>query len=499
MTPAETAKYLFNRLIAAGLTTEGACAILGNVQAESGFLSNNLEDSRNIRLGMSDAEYTAAVDNGSYTLFTSDDCGYGLAQWTFGKRKEKLLKYMKNLGKSIGDLNGQIDFLIKEFQEDFLSLWSQLKSSKDLYNLTWILLDKWENPQVKNISTRYQYAQNWFNTLHNNPGSGKVTENQAIEKVLDLARSEIGYKEKRSNAQLDNKDANAGSGNWTKYARDLDAVTNFYNGAKNGFSWCDIFVDWLFYQCFGAQTAMQMLCQPTRSAGAGCLYSAGYYRSAGRWTNNPAPGEQIFFISGGDVYHTGIVEEVKGNQIITIEGNSGDQVARRVYSINDGRIYGYGIPRWSYATGSNSAPVPSTPSTSYGKSILQYGSKGAEVRNVQQNLIKLGYACGPSGADGDFGTGTLNAVRAFQRDNDLTPDGKVGPATYAAIDAALQARTSEAPKPSNSSKTYTVKKGDTLWGIAASQLGSGPRYTEIKKLNGLTSNLIKVGQVLRLP
>ena len=96
--------------------------------------------------------------------------------------------------------------------------------------------------------------------------------------------------------------------------------------------------------------------------------------------------------------------------MITIEGNSGDQVIRCVYNINDGRIYGYGIPRWSYATGSNSATVPST---SYDKSILQYGSKGTEVKNVQQNLIKLGYSCGSSGADGDFGSGTLNAVRAF--------------------------------------------------------------------------------------
>ena len=126
---------------------------------------------------MTDAEYTNAVDNGSYTLFASDGCGYGLAQWTFGKRKEKLLKYVQSLGKSIGDLNGQIDFLIKEFQEDFPSIWNQLKTSKDLYNLTWILLNKWENPQIKNITARYQYAQNWFNTLHSNPKSNKLTEN----------------------------------------------------------------------------------------------------------------------------------------------------------------------------------------------------------------------------------------------------------------------------------------------------------------------------------
>lgn len=47
--------------------------------------------------------------------------------------------------------------------------------------------------------------------------------------------------------------------------------------------------------------------------------------------------------------------------------------------------------------------------------------------------------------------------------------------------------------------TYTVKKGDSLWAIAARTLGRGTRYTEIKKLNGLTSDIIYAGQVLKIP
>ena len=497
MTPLEVAKYLFERLIAAGLTTEGACAILGNVQAESGFVPNNLEDSFNTRLGISDEQYTAAVDNGSYTNFTTDGCGYGLAQWTYGTRKEKFLEYIKAHGKSIADLDGQINFLIKEFQEDFSALWSQLKTSKDLYNLTWILLDKWENPQVKNIDTRYQYAQNWFNTLRNNPRSNTMTENQAIEKVLDLARSEIGYREKRSNYQLDDKTANAGSGNWTKYARDLDAVTNFYNGLKNGYSWCDIFVDWLFYQCFGANAAMKILCQPYNSAGAGCMYSAQYYKNAGRWTHDPQPGDQIFFFdSAGQINHTGIVEEVNAGAVITIEGNTSDSVQRRTYELYSGYIAGYGHPAWQYATATTPTPAQTVININITNNIniLRYGSKGEAVQQLQEKLLKLGYNLGPDGADGDFGNITQNAVIQFQQANNLEADGEVGPETSAAIDKKLQSNGI-----STSSKTYTVKRGDSLWSIAQRYLGSGARYNEIKKLNNLKSNLLKEGQTLILP
>lgn len=47
--------------------------------------------------------------------------------------------------------------------------------------------------------------------------------------------------------------------------------------------------------------------------------------------------------------------------------------------------------------------------------------------------------------------------------------------------------------------TYTVQKGDTMWGVATKQLGSGSRYKEIMELNGMTSAVLKVGQVLKIP
>lgn len=182
-----------------------------------------------------------------------------------------------------------------------------------------------------------------------------MTIEEAKKEVLDLARSEIGYHEKASNSQLDDKTANSGGANWTKYAAYIDAHPDFYNGAKQSFAWCDVFFDYLFVKCFGFDVGREMLCQPKNSAGAGCLYSAQYYKAAGRWHKNaPQPGDQIFFsYSAGEYSHTGIVENVNGDTVTTIEGNTSDSVGRRTYNIGNVSIAGYGTPRWDLAANQN--------------------------------------------------------------------------------------------------------------------------------------------------
>ena len=65
--------------------------------------------------------------------------------------------------------------------------------------------------------------------------------------------------------------------------------------------------------------------------------------------------------------------------------------------------------------------------------MLKKGSKGEEVKELQRRLIMEGYNCGSSGADGDFGEGTYNAVKRFQQEVGLTPDGIVGDQTWKAL------------------------------------------------------------------
>ncbi|MDH1660420.1 peptidoglycan-binding protein [Stenotrophomonas sp. GD03777] len=89
------------------------------------------------------------------------------------------------------------------------------------------------------------------------------------------------------------------------------------------------------------------------------------------------------------------------------------------------------------------APSHGSPGTPAGNGVLVNGSKGDEVQAMQQKLSDLGYL-GKDGkplvADGDFGPGTLEAVKQFQRDHHLTVDGKAGGTTLAALDAATQQR-----------------------------------------------------------
>ena len=317
-----------------------------------------------------------------------------------------------------------------------------------------------------------------------------MTQNEAINTVLNLARSEIGYHEKASNNQLNDKTANSGSGNWNKYAEYLDSYAGFYNGPENGFAWCDIFNDYLFVKSFGLNTGREMLCQPMNSAGAGCLYSVQYYKSAGRWVTSPQPGDQIFFsYSAGEVSHTGIVESVTANSVVTIEGNTSDRVARHTYSLSYGSIYGYGRPRWELAssiaaTPQAVAPPKEQPSTSgYVSTILRKGSAGDDVRDMQEKLSKLGYSLGRYGADGEFGNDTYKAVKQFQKDHGLTADGEAGSTTLEAIDVALYGKPVTTSAASTTAKTFCsigdvvmftgTKCYSTLAGTTATSCTSG--------------------------
>lgn len=180
----------------------------------------------------------------------------------------------------------------------------------------------------------------------------------AVDKVLALAEAEVGYLEKASNYDLDSKTGNAGTANYTKYGRDMDKVADWYNGRKNGYEWCGVFVDWIFYTAFGTDVARKMLYRPAKSLSAGCRYAANYYKAKGRFDGTPKVGDQIFFgdASKDTWSHTGIVVGIDASYVYTIEGNTsggstvianGGGVCKKKYKRGYSRILGYGHPDYS--------------------------------------------------------------------------------------------------------------------------------------------------------
>lgn len=323
-----------------------------------------------------------------------------------------------------------------------------------------------------------------------------MTEKQAIEKVLEVAASFVGYKEKATNRDLDSFEGNAGTGNWTRFGRDVDACANWMNGSKNGYEWCSIFVSAVFLYAFqNADLAREILFQPKRSLAAGCGYAAQYFKNHGAFYKKPELGDQVFFVVAGGIGHTGIVEQIGDSWVQTIEGNSKNMVARHVYNLNDSYIAGYGRPNWALASDEPSpAPAPSHPT-------LKYGSNGKAVREMQEILIALGYKLPKFGADGDFGSETEKAVKAFQNAKGLEVDGIVGPLTWAALEAAFEASgKAQHVKDDATGQNYiiyTVKKGDTLSRIAAAHRTS---TQTLKFLNNIkNANLIQIGQKIKIP
>ena len=94
----------------------GTAGLMGNLVAESGLEPVCLEASYRRRLGMTSQEYTDAVDSGEYTAFASDGAGYGLQQLSYREHKEGLLSFAREKGRSIGDLQVQLEYLRLDLQ-----------------------------------------------------------------------------------------------------------------------------------------------------------------------------------------------------------------------------------------------------------------------------------------------------------------------------------------------------------------------------------------------
>jgi len=208
-----------------------------------------------------------------------------------------------------------------------------------------------------------------------------------IDRVIEVAEAEIGYREKKSNADLDSRTANAGSGNYTKFNRDLKVWTGV--GSLNA-QWCQAFVDWCFIKAFGVDGAKKALYTFTNytPTGSGAFRNHGRYFRRGAGT--PQRGDVIYFYSAskGRIGHVGLVYKAASGKVYTIEGNASDGVNRKSYALTSAYIDGYGRPDYAALEGgapeiekpcveiTGSVNVRRGPSKAYGSmGVLHSGDK----------------------------------------------------------------------------------------------------------------------------
>lgn len=149
-------KEIYDILRSGGLSHAGALGMIGNMMAEAGpSLPSNIAQRGMTKL--SDAQYTAAADNGLID-FVHDAVGYGLCQWTYYSRKQGLLNYARQQGVSVGDGTMQCQYALKELREEYGGIYGVLCNSTSIDDCADVVCTQYERPAVNNLAERRQYA-----------------------------------------------------------------------------------------------------------------------------------------------------------------------------------------------------------------------------------------------------------------------------------------------------------------------------------------------------
>ena len=240
-----------------------------------------------------------------------------------------------------------------------------------------------------------------------------------VDAFLDVVMGEIGYHEQAPKT----KDGKP----WTKYGEWWDKrhkTKGYITGA-----WCDMFLAWCAYQA-GGEDGLKIIGEFAYTPD-----HARWFARNGRWGNTPTKGALVFFDWGGSkdinkIDHVGVVIGTDSlGRIVTIEGNTSDQVAKR-YRYRD-CVVGYGYPVYAKAsttrTTTTKTASPKYPLAANDWFSSTRNSRHPAVKQIQAQLVKHGYKIA---VDGIYGPKTTAAVKSFQTKAKVTADGAVGPITW---------------------------------------------------------------------
>lgn len=285
-----------------------------------------------------------------------------------------------------------------------------------------------------------------------------------VDKVIKVAKSQVGYLEKKSNKDLDSFTKNAGDNNYTIYAEEYK---KFAGSNYQGQAWCDMYVDAIFVRAYGVEDAKRLL----NGFSAYTPTSASYFQKIKQWfTNKPQIGDVIFFKNTERINHTGLVVNVTATRVYTIEGNTSDgsavienggAVCEKNYLLTNSRIAGYGRPKYDKEEVKVEIPKQETQKYAYEYYSVKSGDTLSKIaikyKTTVDNIVKL---------------------NSIKNPNNISINQKLLVTSY---------------------PIYKVGKGDTLAKISLAFLGNTNRYKEIMELNNKKNTIINIGEELKIP
>ena len=397
-------KQIWDFLKAAGFNDYATAGIMGNINAESGMRSNNLQDTYAREFGMSDAQYTTAVDSGEYTNFINDSAGYGLCQWTYHTRKKKLYDLAKAKNKSISDIDIQLELLLKELK-GMTGLYNTLKNATSVRQASDAFMIQFENPcdkSEKRKEGRANFGMVYYNK-YSKQGGNTVMSVKTYQENDKVQLSE----------HFNSYEFRCGLGRPCACTTILidDKLVEFLEQIRQHFGQPITITS--AYRCENYNRSI--------GGATGSRHSKG--QAADIVVKGVSPREVAKYAESIGVLGIGLYETASDGYFTHID-------------TRDYKSFWYGQSQAKRTTFGGSKPIttvptPSKPIVQENPTQLAFGAMGEATKQLQEDLNSLGFDCGD--ADGIYGTKTKEQVIEFQRKYGLEDDGIAGPLTLAKI------------------------------------------------------------------
>lgn len=455
---ADYAKVIWDYLKKQYINDFGCAGIIGNLYAESGLNPLNLQDTYEKKIGMTNEQYTKAVDKGTYTNFVKDGAGYGLAQWTYWSRKEGLYNLAKTQNKSIGNIDVQLAYLYAELKS---IKWfdSSVKNATSIATASDFILLNFERPLDTSEAMkkkRREYATKYYNQF----AAAGSSNSQSSSQDPTTSVPANTYKEVMiGHASIDENGKSSGGAAGDQTGSEV-CIRTWY---RSGTGWDTVLrpkssalaekmasiCEWLCtcnlvgYDQSQRNTLYNELeklnwnykklttkCETDCSALMGtCAKAAGsnVQRCYGNccYTGNQ---EELFLKSGDFI-------SLKDSKYLSTSNylKRGDVLLRT--SGHTAMVLSDGPYATTSTTPGVSQNVPKNNPYVAPLFAVKLKSKGIGVKWVQHILYVAGYGTGTytSFVDGEFGSKTEAAVKRFQMAKGLEVDGVVGKETRAAL------------------------------------------------------------------